>query len=75
MLTGNQKRMDKMNSAGAIRRPVNRQQLVDLQTARENAGWFSVEGLALNVAIDLHIGRTDGAKHSMRYLLRKLARK
>lgn len=75
MLTVTQKQMDETDPAGAMRRAVDRQQLDDLQTARESAGWFTIEGLALNVAIDLHIGRSDGAKLSMHHLLRKLARK
>ena len=73
-LAASQARQDAMDPKGATARQVSRDQLTRLQAARNQAGWHTVAGEAINVAIYLHIGATATLALSQRHLNERLER-
>ena len=74
-LEASQARQDKLDPKGAAKRAESRAQLAALQAAREAAGWStSIEGLALDVAISVHLDGDKSLKLTMRFLNERLAR-
>ena len=70
-----QARQDKLDPEGAAKRAESRTQLAALQAARKAAGWStSIEGLALDVAISVHLGGDKSRALTMRFLNERLAR-